>query len=192
MSSPVSKAIEGLSSTDASVRSAAATQVYRAGRSLADHAVTVWLRNPGLSSLLGPEPMVTVGVAVLPAVFARIRAANANPPLAQVPPDQDAEEFELHFPENVLLDILTTRAPGGPGAISRFLLRFGEGIQQVELRCANIDRATTILNQDFGLAPVYPQQRLGANGSRVNFFLVPIPDGGRVLIELYSRPESGS
>jgi len=102
-----------------------------------------------------------------------------------VPPDQDAEEFELHFPQEVLLDIVTTREPGGSGAIAKYLAKFGEGVQQVEFLCTNVDRATEILREKFGITPIYPATRPGADGTRVNFFLVASPDGGKVLIELY-------
>jgi hypothetical protein len=37
------------------------------------------------------------------------------------------------------------------------------------------------------VTPIYPGKRPGADGTRVNFFLVPLPDGGKVLIELYER-----
>jgi hypothetical protein len=128
---------------------------------------------------------VTVGLAVQRETFAKIRAANGMPRLAEVPSDQDAEEFELHFVSGVSLDILTSRAPGGEGAIARYLGKFGEGVQQVEFRCSNVDRASEILKEKFGLAAVYPETRAGADGTRVNFFLVPVPDGGKILIELY-------
>jgi hypothetical protein len=117
-----------------------------------------------------------------------MRVANGTPRLAEVPADQDAEEFELHFPESVLLDVLTTREPGGSGAIARYLAKFGEGVQQVEFRCANVDRATKILKEKFDVKPVYPETRPGADETRVNFFLVPSPGGGKVLIELYEVP----
>ena len=58
-------------------------------------------------------------------------------------------------------------------------------MQQVEFLCANVDRATEILKEKFKMAPVYPATRPGADGTRVNFFLVASPDGGKVLIELY-------
>jgi hypothetical protein len=104
-------------------------------------------------------------------------------------------EFELHFtavtaegeelPEMpIQLDILTTRLPEGQGAIARFLEKFGEGIQQVEYDVADADRATKILIERFGQKPVYPQTRLGADGTRVNFFLAARPDGAKMLIEL--------
>lgn len=189
MSSPLAAAIAGLCSGDSSVRFAAATEIYCSGRTPADQAVASWWRNPELSALLGPEPAVTVGLAVGRDSFTQIRAANHAPPLAHVPPDQDAEEFELHFPERVSLDVLTTRDPGGPGAIARYLAKFGEGIQQVEFRCTNVDRATVILKENLGVAPVYPQTRPGADGTRVNFFLVPTAGVSKVLIELYEQPQ---
>jgi hypothetical protein len=117
--------------------------------------------------------------------FGRIRIANGTPRLADVPPDQDAEEFELHFADGIMLDILTTREPGGSGDIAKYLAKFGEGLQQVEYRCASVDRATQILKEKFGVEPVYPTTRNGADSTQVNFFLVKSPDGGRVLVELY-------
>jgi hypothetical protein len=188
MSSPLSTAIAGLASGDFAMRAAAAKEIYRSGRVPADQVTHSWRSDPEFSALLESEPVVTVGLAVEPATFAKIRAANGAPCLAQVPPDQDAEEFELHFPEQVLLDVLTTREPDGAGAIARYLSKFGEGIQQVEYGCTDVDRATTILKQKFGVAPIYPQTRPGANGTRINFFLVPAPGGGKVLIELYEVP----
>jgi hypothetical protein len=127
---------------------------------------------------------IVVGIAVRPENFKGIRAANGSPRLADVPPDQDAMEFELRFGEHSELDILTTRAPGGEGAIARFLQKFGEGIQQIELNVREVDRATEILRSRFGLTPIYPATRAGADGTRVNFFLVPAADGRKVLIEL--------
>jgi hypothetical protein len=186
MSSPLASAIGGLASADPSERSSAADAIYRGGRTLADTAVFTWWNDAELSGLLlGPSPVVTVGLAVERATFGRIRVANGTPRLAEVPAEQDAEEFELHFPKNILLDVLTTREPGGSGAIARYLAKFGEGIQQVEFRCANVGRATEILKEKFEIKPVYPATRPGADGTRVNFFLVPAASGGKVLIELY-------
>ena len=142
--------------------------------------------------MLAPNPVITVGVAVPREAFNRIRIANGTPRLAEVPPDQDAEEFELHLIEGVSLDLLTTREPGGDGAIARYLSKFGEGVQQVEFRCTNVDRATEILKEKFKIPSIYPATRAGADGTRVNFFLVASPDGGRVLVELYqSAPGPG-
>jgi hypothetical protein len=189
MSSPLTPAIAGLASAEPSERSAAAKAIYREGCNSATAAVSTWWKDAELSDLLlGPSPDVTVGLAVERATFGRIRVANGTPRLAEVPAEQDAEEFELHFPDGVLLDVLTTREPGGSGAIARFLAKFGEGVQQVEFRCQNVDCATEILKERFDLKPVYPATRPGADGTRVNFFLVPTPTGGKVLIELYEVP----
>jgi hypothetical protein len=190
MSRALSEAIEGLASYEPSTRASAAAQIYRIGRAPADRAAAAWLRSPALLALLGPEPFITVGVAVERSTFARIREANGSPRLQVVPTEQDAEEFELHFPPQISLDVLTTREPGGSGAIARSLARFGEGVQQVEVRCAEVDRATAILREDFGVAAIYPQARPGAGGTRVNFFLVPAAEGGKVLVEMYEPAKS--
>jgi hypothetical protein len=150
----------------------------------------LWRHHPEFQALLGTTPVVTVGLAVEPSTFEKIRNANGFPRLAQVPPDQDAEEFELHFPERVSLDVLTTRQPGSLGAIARYLSKFGEGIQQVEYWCSDLDCATSLLQLEFGLAPVYPEPRPGADGTRINFFLVAAADGGKILIELYEMEKS--
>ena len=192
MGNPLSESVAGLSSAEPSVRKAAAEEVYRLGRAAAGVAIANWWSDEELSTLLlAPNPVITVGLAVPREAFNRIRIANGTPRLAEVPPDQDAEEFELHFPAEISLDLLTTREPGGEGAIARYLSKFGEGVQQVEFRCANVERAAEILKEKFKIAPVYPATRAGADGTRVNFFLVASPDGGKVLIELY-QPKTQS
>jgi hypothetical protein len=189
MSSPPAAVIAGLSSSEPSARQAAAEEIYRLGRATAGIAVSAWWADDELCTLLGgPKPTMTVGLAVQRETFNRIRIANGTPRLAEVPPDQDAEEFELHFPPETFLDILTTREPGGTGAIAKFLAKFGEGVQQVEILCLNVDRATEILKEKFKIAPVYPATRPGSDSTRVNFFLAASPDGGKVLIELYQVP----
>jgi hypothetical protein len=185
MSSLLSAAIADLSSPDAVMRVAAATEIYRRGRAPADRAVYAWWKDRQFAALFGPSPSVTVGLAVRRGTFERIRLANGLPALAPVPPDQDAEEFELQFPHNISLDVLTSREPQGSGPLARFLRKFGEGVQQVEFRCANVDRATEILGRAFGVSPIYPEARAGASGTRLNFFLVPSPGAGKVLLELY-------
>jgi len=187
MSSPLASAIADLSSSDPVMRSAAAIEIYRRGRAPADRVVYIWWTDPEFAALFGATPAVTVGLAVKRETFVRIRNANGSPPLASVPPDQDAEEFELHFSNDVSLDVLTTRDPAEAGAISKFLAKFGEGVQQVEFRCTNVDRATQILKEKFRVQPIYPETRAGADSTRVNFFLVPSPVSGKVLIELYER-----
>ena len=88
---------------------------------------------------------------------------------------------------DVTLDILTTRDPKAQGAIARYLSKFGEGIQQVEYRCRNVDAATALLKTKFAVEPVYPQTRPGADNTRINFFLARTPNGDKVLIELYEK-----
>lgn len=185
MGTRIEELLDRLSSPDSAVRESAALGIYRLGRAPADLAAYRWWSDPEFSSLFGADPEVTVGVAVHPDRFAQIRAANGVAHLADVPPDQDAQEFELHFPGRVQLDILTTRDPGGAGAIAKFLEKFGEGVQQVEFRCTNVDRATQILKEKFAVKPIYPATRVGADSTRVNFFLVPSHGNGKVLIELY-------
>lgn len=205
MSSALPAAIAMLSSADPSERAAGARDIYRVGRDLADEASRKWRNNPEFAALLegfgGKDPHCTVGLAVKPTTFEAIYAANGSPHLANVPPDQDAREFELHFHEdgdedgdedrdehgNVALDILTTREPEGQGAIARYLSRFGEGIQQVEYRCRDVDAATALLKKTFGVEPIYPDTRPGADSTRINFFLARTIDGNKVLVELYEK-----
>lgn len=193
MAHAMSSAITNLSAAEKSTRMAAALEIYRHGRVAADRAASHWWEDAELAELLlSPRPIVTVGVAVGRETFARIRATNGQPALADVPREQDAEEFELHFADGVELDVLTSREPGGEGAIARFLARFGEGVQQVEFRCLDVNRAMAIVRERFGVAPIYPEARAGANGSKVNFVLVPVPgaagENTKVLIELYELP----
>lgn len=166
-------------------RDAAARELFRRGRDAAELAIAPWRADPEVSRGISAEG--TVGIAVTPARFAKIRSALQNPPLATVPPDQDAEEFEWSLPDNIHLDILTTRAPSADGAIARFLAKFGEGIQQVEFLTNNVDEATRLLRSHLSVNAVYPQTRAGADGTRVNFFLVSASAAPKILIELVER-----
>jgi len=177
--------IAELASEEASVRQHGAERIFAAGHSLAEPVVQHWRIHNEFAKLMGEKPEVTVGLAVKPETFARIREANGWPRLAEVPAEQDAAEFELHFEGGVALDVLTSREPDGSGAIAKFLLKIGEGVQQVEFRCSNVDRATAILRERFDVSAVYQETRPGADGTRVNFFLVAGADGKKVLIELY-------
>jgi len=89
----------------------------------------------------------------------------------------------------ISLDILTTKEPDGDGAIARYLKKFGEGIQQLEIDVTDVDRATQILRTRFQLEPIYPTTRPGANGTRVNFFLVNTWNNQKVLVELVEQPK---
>lgn len=186
MNEVLQRAIEGLGSADSEVRVLSATEIYREGRAIADHAVYPWWADAELAQLLGAgHPKVTVGLAVTPSTFGRIHEANGSPRLAAVPPDQDAEEFEIHVPGGLSLDILTTKDPSGSGAIARFLQKFGEGIQQIEFQCKDVNQASQILWETFGVQSIYPAARPGADGAQVNFYLVAAPGASKALIELY-------
>jgi len=176
--------IAQLASGAAEERRAAAAFCYREGSQLGEAAIAEWSKDPEFDQeICGP---LTVGIAVHPQRFAAIRAAMGSPLLADVPPDQDAVEFELHLETRfgeIWLDILTTGAPTQGGAIDRYLAKFGEGIQQVEFPVRNVDRATALLRERFAVQPIYPETRNGANGTRVNFFLASTPDKKKVLVE---------
>ena len=182
--------IQKLSDADPETRISAATDIFRLGSELAHSATAAWFLDAELASclLLGEtgRPKTTVGIAVNRANFERIRTANGTPQLANVPDDQDAEEFEIEFPDGARLDILTTKSVGANGAIDKFLQKFGEGIQQIELETRDVNRATEILRTRFGITAIYAQTRAGADGTRVNFFLV-LAQLGKVLIELVEK-----
>ncbi len=209
----VAEAIASLGSSDEKERASAAVFLNHAGSELAGEVLTRWRYEIDFDALLLRHDLnelskslrelvaqargnifATVGVAVSPETFERIRSANGSPRLADVPPDQDAIEFELHFKIAyeipVRLDILTTKLPGGDGAIAKFLAKNGEGIQQVEYEVSDVDRATQILIERCNQKPIYPATRPGADGTRVNFFLAARPDGKKVLIELVEPAKS--
>jgi tellurite resistance protein TerC len=192
-----------LADNDPAERALTAFDLFSAGMARALDSLQDWEQDDELQGLMVREHVesvtpvglsvarLTIGIAVQPETFDKIRAANGSPPLAEAPADQDVLEFELEFSESgmsyVHLDILTTKAPGGNGAIARFLGKFGEGIQQVELDVTDVDRATEILRTRFGVEPIYPATRPGANGTRVNFFLVTARNNQKVLVELVEQ-----
>jgi tellurite resistance protein TerC len=197
-----------LADNDPAERALTASRLFGAGLGRVLDALQLWLQDSELKNLMVREkvesarPVVpydvrlTVGIAVLPETFDKIRALNGSPPLADAPADQDVLEFELEFSHSgappARLDILTTKAPGGNGAIARFLEKFGEGIQQVEIDVTDADRATEILRTRFKVEPIYPVTRAGANGTRVNFFLVAAANGQKVLVELVEQPKAST
>jgi methylmalonyl-CoA/ethylmalonyl-CoA epimerase len=188
----ISSLIRGLYNVDPAARERAGTAIFRLGCELANPATRKWLLDPEVGNYIDRDragiPALTIGLAVEPDNFEKIRAACESPHLAAVPPDQDAREFELAFPGGARLDVLTTTDPSGEGAIARFLRKSGEGIQQVEINVTDVDRVTEILRSRFGASPVDPATRAGADGTRVNFFLVPARQNRKVLIELVEDP----
>jgi len=180
-----------LGGAGAGEREHAAGEIFRRGCSAAEPVLKKWFADAEFRRLVpGRGPLLTVGVAVAPANFDEIRRRTGQPRLAQAPSDQDVLEFELQFPHGVRLDVLTSRDPAGPGAIARFLARFGPGIQQVECEVRDVARATELIRARFDLEPVYPEVRAGADGTRVNFFLAPADGEHKVLIELVELPET--
>jgi len=178
--------ITQLADADPAKRAAAARAAHRAAFTECFSESNDWIHDPEFLELTRPfEPLFfVVGIAVRPETFERIRLANAFPRLAEVPKNQDAIEFELHFGGEGDLDILTTCDLKGSGAIARYLEKFGEGIQQVEVNVSDVDRATALLSARFGIRPIYPTTQAGADHTRVNFFLLPAARGRKCLIEL--------
>ena len=196
-SAQIGKWIEGLCDSDPRGRTEKGLKLYLAGVNLFMPLLTKWVddlsfremtlpfsRIAGEQKKNGPSTII-VGIAVNPETFEKIRIANNSPHLADVPADQDAKEFEMEMDDgSVKIDVLTTREPGGTGAIARYLGKFSAGIQQIELYVRDVDRATEILKSTFGLDPIYPATRAGADGTRVNFFLAATPDAKKLLVEL--------
>ncbi|MGH9592028.1 MAG: TerC family protein, partial [Bryobacteraceae bacterium] len=100
--------IEMLAAEDAGERSRGAAELYERGTETSRGTLKKWMAEPAFDALVArdaerreaaeragaPEgaARATVGVAVSPEAFARIRIANESPRLAEVPPDQDALE----------------------------------------------------------------------------------------------------
>ena len=182
--------ISKLAGADAGEREAAAYELFRLGCATAEPVLRKWFADPEFRALAsGGGVLLTIGLAVHPGTFEAIRARAGQPQLSQVPADQDVLEFELSFAHGVRLDVMTPRTPASEGAIAKFLARFGEGIQQVECDVRNVSRAVEILQQRFQLTPVYPQIHDGANQTRVTFFLVPVAEDRKLLIELVEWPK---
>jgi hypothetical protein len=187
--------IAGLADAEPRRRSEAGLRLYLEGVNLFMPLLTKWVDDLSFRELTlpysriaeeqkqnGPSTII-VGIAANPELSEKIYVANGSPHLANVPPGQDAREFELEMDDGVKLDVLTTQEPGGDGAIARYLRKFGNGIQQIELYVRDVDRATEILKSNFGVQPIYPSTRPGADGTRVNFFLAIAPDARKILVE---------
>jgi tellurite resistance protein TerC len=197
-----------LADNDPAERAWTAARLFGAGLARVLDSLQDWERDDEWQKLVVREKVesvtpaapigarLTVGVAVRPETFDKVRAANGSPPLADAPADQDVLEFELDFRDSgmsyVHLDILTTKTPGGSGPIARFLEKYGDEIQQVEIDVTDVDRATEILRTRFKVEPIYPATRPGANGTRVNFFLIKGLGDQKVLVELVEQPNIAS
>ncbi len=192
----IARWIDGLHDSDPRRRAESGLRIYLAGVNVFMPLLTRWVDDLSFREITlpfsriaaeqkknGPSTII-IGIAVNPETFEKICVANGSPRLADVPADQDAKEFELEMEESVKLDILTSREAGGSGAIARYLQKFGEGIQQIELYVRDVDHATEILKSNFALQPIYPATRNGADRTRVNFFLATTPDEKKLLVEL--------
>lgn len=183
--SAIAAAIRALAGAQREEREAAAAEIFRIACNDIEPLARLWALDAELARLVGAPAMeITAGVAVEPELFAAIRNANGSPRLADVPQEQDASEFHLNFGNEARLEILTTRDPSGEGAIARYLKKFGSGIQHIEIATSDVGRAAEILKTRFAIQPIYPAARPGADGARINFFLVTNPAGKKLLLEL--------
>ena len=55
------------------------------------------------------------------------------------------------------------------------------------MEVSSVDQATRILQSKFKLKPAYEETRIGADGTRVNFFLTNSKADKKVLVELVER-----
>jgi hypothetical protein len=186
----VADLISKLAGADVKERESAAHALFRRGCSIAEPLLRKWFADPEFRALApAGSALLTVGLAVQPATFEAIRARFGEPQLAETPSDQDVLEFELAFAHGVRLDVITPRTAAKDAPIAKFLARFGEGIQQVECDVRDVARATENIRRRFQLDPIYPQIRAGANQTLVNFFLVPVAEDRKLLIELVESPK---
>src|SRR5258708_25086738 len=138
MPSVLSSRFGDLAASDESKRLAAAVKIYSAARTPAVRVVLSWWTNDEFYSLLyGSKPSVTVGLAVERETFQRIREASGLPQLTDVPPDQDAEEFELHFAAGDTWVALTPKKPVRARARSTNLAHFPERAARRASRATN-------------------------------------------------------
>lgn len=93
--------------------------------------------------------------------------------------EQGIEEAMLHFSDGSQVQLLASI--DSQSAISKFLTKHGEGVQQLALEVTSIAQAMQQLEKA-QISSVYPAQKKGANGTWINF-IHPKYTGG-VLIEL--------
>ncbi|MGA8034460.1 MAG: hypothetical protein WA823_08845 [Candidatus Acidiferrales bacterium] len=193
---PIAETIAQLANEDSKLRFEAARELYVAGVTMCEPALDEWRTDKEFDELLVRAPhefspwRTIVGIAVKPETWESIRMAAGSPRLADVPAEQDAREFEIQCPNGTELDIMTSRDGTNSGPIGKFVEKFGEGIQQIEIYVLDVDRATAILHSRFGVVSIYPKARGGADGTRVNFFLAKGSGAKKVLIELVEEKPS--
>lgn len=97
--------------------------------------------------------------------------------------DQDLEEAMMIFQDGSKIQLLAST--NSESIIGKFISRHGEGMQQLALRVENLEQATKLL-ANAQINSVYPTQKIGSNGTWINF-IHPKFTGG-VLIELVEYP----
>ncbi|MFM1818674.1 MAG: methylmalonyl-CoA epimerase [Actinomycetota bacterium] len=97
--------------------------------------------------------------------------------------EQDLEEAMLEFQDGSKIQLLAST--NTESTIGKFISKHGEGMQQLALRVSNLEQAMKSL-ADSQISSVYPTQKKGSNGTRINF-IHPKYTGG-VLIELVEYP----
>ena len=115
--------------------------------------------------------------------FARL----GSPHLAEVPPDQDALEFEIDFPRRPAgyFDHTPARGRRSHCPVSAEIWRKhpANRASREDCGCGSANSS----HSRFGVAPMFPATRAGANGTRVNFFLVPLPRARRCSSNSWKR-----
>ena len=97
--------------------------------------------------------------------------------------DQDLEEAMMLFQDGSKIQLLASA--NQESTIGKFISKHGEGMQQLALRVTNVEQATRLL-AEAQISSVYPTQKMGSNGTWINF-IHPKFTGG-VLIELVEYP----
>ena len=97
--------------------------------------------------------------------------------------EQGIEEALLEFPDKSQIQLLAS--VDEHSAISKFLAKHGQGVQQIALRVTDLTAATAAL-AECNIPMVYPAPKSGSNNSAINF-IHPKHAGG-VLLELVEYP----
>lgn len=97
--------------------------------------------------------------------------------------EQELEEAILVFKNGSKIQLLASTNPDS--TIGKFIAKYGEGMQQLALHVTSVEHATELLAKT-SISSVYPAQKMGSNGTSINF-IHPKYTGG-VLIELVEYP----
>lgn len=97
--------------------------------------------------------------------------------------EQGVEEALIKFADESQIQLLASTDENS--AIGKFLVKHGQGVQQIALRVTDLDAATAALAEK-NIPMVYPAPKPGSNNSSINF-IHPKYAGG-VLLELVEYP----